>query len=371
MIQNADTNKSVKIRSSDYFLIRFCQKSRFLLRRIADWETRLLQSELETIRLESPVFITGLARSGTTLLLELLASVSGFATHRYRDFPFLMIPYFWNQYLDRFPVNELPVERAHKDRIYVTRENPEAMEEPLWQAFFPQVHSTSNLHRLTPGDSNLDFEQFYTTHLRKMLLVRGGTRYLAKANYHVARLEYLDHLFPDSRFIVPVRHPLTHVHSLVRQHELFTRYAADDPRVARYLEAAGHFEFGPQRVPIRYSVEQGDRVMKAWSRGEEYLGYAIQWRAVYDFINTIRTTDPEIARRLLVVRYEDLCEDPRTTMRQILNHINVKEQDAEGVLSQLERISKSTHVPDLNDGLHGAVCEETGDVAEAYGYSLC
>lgn len=65
----------MRIRSSDYFLVRFCEKSQPMLRRAADLETRILGSKLAAIPIETPVFITGLARSGTTLLLELLATL--------------------------------------------------------------------------------------------------------------------------------------------------------------------------------------------------------------------------------------------------------------------------------------------------------
>ena len=360
----------MNIQSSDYLLIRFAQNAQSLLRRIADWETRFLAADLAEIAIDRPVFITGLARSGTTLLLELLAEVDGAATHRYRDFPFLTIPYFWNRYLDWFPARQEPVERAHQDRIYITRESPEAMEEPLWQAFFPHVHSPTALHRLTGADGDADFERFYKAHLRKMLLIRGGTRYFAKGNYHVPRIEYLAHLFPDARFIVPIRHPLTHVHSLVRQHELFSSYAAADTRVPRYLEAEGHFEFGPQRVPIRLDSTEGDRILDAWSRGDEYLGYSIQWKELYGFVRRLQTADPDIARRITVVRYEDLCAQPEATMGQILEAIEVASEDAASVWKQLQRVSESQHVPSLGDDTQRAICVEVGDVAEAYGYRL-
>ncbi len=360
----------MKIQSSDYFLTCFCQKSQPFLRRVADWESNLLADKLAAVRIEKPVFITGLARSGTTLLLELFATIEGAVTHRYRDFPFLMIPYFWNRYLDWFPVRQEPVERAHRDRIYVTRENPEAMEEPLWQAFFPHVHSTTALHRLTAADGNPDFERFYKAHLGKMFLVRRGNRYFAKGNYHVPRIEYLTHLFPDAYFIVPIRHPLTHVHSLVRQHQLFSGYAAADRRVPRYLEAAGHFEFGPQRVPIRFDAVEGDRILEAWSHGDEYLGYCIQWKELYGFVDTLRAAHPAIARRILIVRYEDLCEQPEATMRQILGSIEVELGCAGRLLARLGSISKSQHAPHLDDSQRKAILAEVGDVAERYQYPL-
>ena len=88
---------------------------------------------------------------------------------------------------------------------------------------------------------NPEFEAEFSTHLQKILWLRGGRRYVSKGNYNVARIAYLARLFPDARFVVPVRDPVSHVHSLVKQHELFCRYAADDARVPRYLEAAGHY----------------------------------------------------------------------------------------------------------------------------------
>jgi hypothetical protein len=360
----------VNIRASDYFLVRFSRRSQSLLRRIGDWETQFLGARLTAIPLERPVFVTGLARSGTTLLLELLAAIDGVATHRYRDFPFLTIPYFWNRYLDSFPVHEQPVERPHQDRIYITRESPEAMEEPLWRAFFPHGHTGDSLHRMTAGDANPEFERFYAEHLRKLLLVRGGRRYVAKNNYHVPRLEYLASLFPDAQFIVPIRHPLTHVNSLVRQHQKFSNYAAADPRVPRWLEAAGHFEFGPQRLPIRLQEGEGERTLAAWTRGEEHLGYAIQWKQVYGFVEMLRQTNAELAQRILVVRYEDLCDAPEPTFRNLLQAIGVDRQSANRALPHLEKISKSEHAPALDEAAQTAIHAEVEAIAAAYEYSM-
>ena len=82
----------------------------------------------------------------------------------------------WNRYLDRLAVPEEPVERAHQDRILITRESPEAFEEPLWQAFFPQAHSATAIHRLDGSVANRAFAQFFQDHIRKLLWLRGGDR---------------------------------------------------------------------------------------------------------------------------------------------------------------------------------------------------
>ena len=117
------------------------------------------------------------------------------------------------------------------------------------------------------------FEAFYREHIRKLLRVRGGRRYLSKGNYNVTRLEYLLKLFPDARFVVPVRDPVWHIASLMKQHALFCEGCSRHPEAVRHLQRVGHFEFGLDRRPIN----AGDpallsRVASAWGRGDELRG---------------------------------------------------------------------------------------------------
>ena len=61
----------------------------------------MLRDRLAAIAIDRPVFIAGVARSGTTLLLNLLSQLPQVATHRYSDFPFLFTPVAWNRLQDR------------------------------------------------------------------------------------------------------------------------------------------------------------------------------------------------------------------------------------------------------------------------------
>ena len=148
------------------------------------------------------------------------------------------------------PTPAPPAERAHKDRILVTPDSPEAMEEVLWMRFFPEAHETGKDQVLTDATSNPAFERFYKDHLKKILLVRGGRRYLSKGNYNLTRFAYLLKLFPDARFIVPVRDPRWHIASLIKQHRLFCDEERRDPRILQHMRRAGHFEFGLDRRAI-------------------------------------------------------------------------------------------------------------------------
>src|SRR3546814_14155500 len=87
----------------------------------------------------------------------------------------------------------------------ITPDSPEAFEEVLWMAFFPDLHDPTASSVLDERTDNAAFESFYRDHIRKLLRVRGGRRYLSKGNYSVTRLEYLLKVFPDARFILPVQ----------------------------------------------------------------------------------------------------------------------------------------------------------------------
>ncbi|MFN0055446.1 MAG: sulfotransferase [Planctomycetales bacterium] len=359
----------MKINTSDYLLVRLAQGGAGVLETLGDIESTWMRKQLDAVSIRSPLFVTGLARAGTTILLEELSKIPGVATHRYRDFPMLMIPCLWSRFLSRFRTRQEAVERPHKDRIKITSESPEAYEEPIWQHFFPHLHAPEAIHRLTGEKRHPGFEGFYTDHLRKILIIRQGERYLSKGNYNVTRIEYLATLFPDARFVIPVRHPLEHVHSLVRQNELFTNYDREDPRVSRYLAAAGHYEFGPQRVPIRLSEVAGNRIRDAWGNGDDYLGYAIQWAEIYRFVDQLRSRQDRLAQQILVVRYEDFCADPAGVMGQTLRHTHL-EAGANFGPQAFEHISPPAPGSSrLSGEVQETIWSEVREVAAAFGYA--
>jgi hypothetical protein len=324
--------------AADYLMTRFAHAVPRAMKLLGDIETDLLRERLETIPIDRPVFIAGLARSGTTLLLNLLSKLPHVATHRYRDFPFLFVLVAWNSLQSGVARSSPPVERPHRDRIKITKDSPEAFEEPIWAHFFASVHDPGSLHRLTADDRLPEFDAFFLQHLRKVLLLRGGNRYLSKGNYNVTRIEYLADLLPDARFVVPVRHPASQIESLMRQHQLFCEYSARDRRVPRYLEAAGHFEFGPQRVPVNIDAEDARRIAEAWSANEEELGYALMWRSIYSHLLALQRDDAQLKERITFVRYEDLCRDAKGEIRRIAAFSDLRD-GVEALTSNLPEVS--------------------------------
>jgi hypothetical protein len=258
---------------------QFVTDHRPLWIKLGNLETKLLEEDLKTIRIEKPVFICGLARSGTTAKLIEIASQPGFTSHRYEDFPFLFTPYWWNKVLQLVPrKKERPTERAHGDGIMITPQSPEAFEEMIWMAFFENLHSTKHSAVLDETTSNPAFEKFYTAHIKKLLLVRGASRYVAKNNYNLTRMRYLKKIFPDAEFIICKRDKESHVASLMRMHARFCEAAKNNPRIVRHMIQAGHFEFGPHRIPIHMGDQESvDEILKLWKNGEETDGWKLLW----------------------------------------------------------------------------------------------
>jgi Sulfotransferase family len=285
-------------------------------------ETRVLADEISATAVDRPIFISGLARSGSTILLEILAQHPDVVSHRYQDYPLVFTPFWWNRLLERMPKREVPpAERTHQDGIAVGPASPEAFEEVLWMAFFPHLHEPSHSSILDHEASHPEFETFYREHIRKLVRVRGGSRYVSKGNYNVTRLEYLQKLFPDARFVIPVRDPVWHIASLMKQHRLFCEGGERHPESVRHLQRVGHFEFGLDRRPIN----AGDaalvaRIEDAWRRGAEVEGWSLYWARLYGYLADRLDADPALRDAALVVRFEDMCRAPDETLQRALAH---------------------------------------------------
>lgn len=333
--------------------------------RLGNLETKSLAGELEQVIVDRPIYVAGIARAGTTILLELLAKHEQVATHRYNDFPGQFVPYWWNN--GRQQEAATPRERAHADRLQVTNQSPEAMEEPLWTAFFPHLHDPEVGNVLDSSTQNLRFENFYRDHLRKLLLVRNKTRYAAKGNYNFTRFAYLNKVFPNARFIAVVRNPRDQIASLIRQHRLFTAGEQAYPRALAHMQRVGHFEFGLDRRPINVGTNVAQQVLELWQTGEEVRGTARYWASIYGWFADQLDRTPSLAKSVLVIRYEDLCLDPQETVCRLFDHCDLP---ASKPMQQFVRniTAPEYYTPDFTDNDQEIIAEETIAVAKRYGY---
>lgn len=308
--------------------------------RMIQWgkrESKLFADEISARTIEKPVFVTGLARAGTTILLEFIARTPGFSAHAYRDYPFVATPLLWNLFQRFWPGVDTKTakERAHKDGIFVTGDSPEAFDEMIWTLFFDHLHDPKQSNLLTGTSASAAFDGFYCDHLRKILYLRHGQRFVSKNNYNIARIDYLRRLFSDARFVVPVRDPVSHVFSLVKQHRLFLAAQQADPRALRYMQRCGHFEFGLDFRPLNIGDNSAvDDILSQAATGDMVLAYARYWQMVHAFLLEKVINDPAV----MVVDYHRLCQSPAQTLAAVATHCRLEGADME--------MAGSIHAPD-------------------------
>ena len=335
----ADHGDRIDVPGGLYWQSRFFRATRGLWRSLGNLETRVVAEETEGLRVNQPIYVTSLARAGTTIVTEMLERHPALTCHHYSDFPNMWTPY-WRNFLLQKSRREPPeaTVRAHRDRILVSHDSPEAVEEVLWMAFFEGLHDEAQCNVLDASHKNDDFDQFYTDHILKLLAVRNANRYLAKGNYNISRLAYLHRLFPDAYFVIPVRSPEHHIASLQKQHRLFSRGHELNDRVGEQLAMSGHYEFGPYRRAVHFgNDETSSAIRAAWDEGRDIEGWALYWADTYRFLAEQLNQHPELAQRCILFRYEDLCTHSEDVITALLSHCELDEpafQDHKAEYSQ-------------------------------------
>jgi Sulfotransferase family len=358
-----------------YWSVRGVHAAAPLFVGLGNLESRMLARSLAKQRVDRPVYICGLPRAGTTVTLQMLSEHPDVVTHKYADFLMPYMPWVWNKVFPRIPVAAMrkPVPRIHRDRIEVTRDSAEMGEEILWEHFFPQVHDESTRNVLDATTSNQAFERFYREHLCKLALVRGRSRYVSKAIMCVVRMQYLRRLFPDARFLLYVRNPIDHVASLIKQDRIWAELEREDPRQIEIIELTGHHEFGPHQVMANVGNQQVLReIRRLFDEGRWAQSRARYWAYVYGFVTKQLDEDPELARRVCIVRYEDLCGDSLATIDRILAH---SELEPESFAATRQAYGQKLSFPDyykpaFDPDALTEIVTATSEVGKRFGYDV-
>lgn len=369
------TPQKFSVPSPFYWSVRGVHAAAPLFVALGNLESQFLARRIAAERVDRPVYICGLPRAGTTITLQMLSEHPDVVTHKYADFLMPYMPYVWNNVFPRIPVDAMrkPVPRIHRDRIEVTRDSAEMGEEILWEHFFPQIHDETKYNVLDGTTSNPAFERFYSEHLRKLSLVRGRSRYVSKAIMCVVRMQYLRKMFPDARFLLYVRNPIDHVASLIKQDRIWAELEKNDPRQIEIIELTGHHEFGTRQVMANVGnpdVLREIRTMFDDGRWAESRGR--YWAYVYGFVAKQLDDDPELARNVCIVRYEDLCSDSPATIDRIIAHAGL---DPQRFVAARETYSKKLSFPDyykpaFDAATLAAIVAATDGVARRFGYDV-
>jgi hypothetical protein len=289
---------------------------------LADLEDKLYKRELASIRLDRPVFITGLPRAGTTLLLEICADGGEFATHTYRHMPFVLVPMLWRRLSARFWKRSQAIERAHGDGMLVSVDSPESFEEMVWRPFWRAHYKR---HRIVPWGREQDegFTAFFRSHMRKIIALENQTRpaalrYISKNNLNIARLGAIRTVVPDAILVVPFRDPVDHAASLLRQHQNFLALHRKDRFGRQYMARVGHYDFGANLRPIDFDHWLPD----GWTRSDRSLDatqlefWLRYWTAAYSHLSRSKVGAHFVC-------FEQLCETPGNVLGELAERLGV------------------------------------------------
>lgn len=290
-----------------------------LQQNLAAIEDKVHGKSLRDIELLPPVFITGLPRAGTTILLETLAKLPAVATHRYSDMPFIMAPALWKGVSGRFRKKVPAQMRAHGDGITIDTDSPEAFEEILWLEHWSEHYSQTGIRTWADDPVDAEFREKLQNHMRKLILARGLKRahYISKNNANIARIDFIAKTFPDAGIVVPFRHPVEHAKSLLRQHVNFLEMHGKDPFSKRYMADIGHLEFGRLHRPLLFpDVEERLRQF-ANTDLEYWLTYWIlAYRAVL-----------ESSGKVVLVSLDSLRSDPLAVLSRLSARLGLSDTD--------------------------------------------
>jgi hypothetical protein len=316
----------------DRLLHRMAFVAPFVQLTAADIEEMVCGASYSAACAARPVFITSLPRAGTTLMLEALNHFPSLASHTYRDMPFVLAPILWSRLSGPFRQTAELKERAHGDGMDVGFDSPEAFEEILWRTFWPHKYAGAGIDLWRPEDSSRDARGFFSSHMKKIIALRRPDRlhdgrYLSKNNANVARLGLLVRMFPDAKILVPVRQPLAHARSLLRQHRNFLEMHHESPFVQRYMADLGHYEFGAVHRPIRFP-DLDDLIANRDPLTIDYwLAY---WVAGFRHVLLHRD-------HVIVVSYEGSCADPARAVEAICARLDVDDEGLGPTVAELFR----------------------------------
>jgi len=240
-----------------------------------------------------PVFVTGLARAGTTILMREIHATGAFASLSYADMPFVLAPNLWGRIARQGAGARR--ERAHGDGIAVDHDSPEALDEVFWRITAGRDYIRPD--GLWPHVPDAEALAAYADLMRLVCRRRGLPRYLSKNNNLVLRLPTLARALPGAVFLLVLRDPLAHAASLLAQHR---RFLGADRFTRDYMTWLGHHEFGATHRPFRFAPAppQGDPATIDY-----WLGL---WLSVH------RALEPMAAGagNLVFVPHEALARDP-------------------------------------------------------------
>jgi hypothetical protein len=144
-----------------------------------------------------------------------------------------------------------------------------------------------------------------------ILISEKKERYLSKNNLNFKRIDLINSILPNSKFLITIREPLQHAYSLLNQHLHFSKLQKNDDFIRRYMNYLGHNEFGLDHKPWNESLR--------YNNFNEIDYWLEQWILFYKkILKNYRSYN-----NCLFILYEELSN--QDYIKKMISKINLKE----------------------------------------------
>ena len=259
------------------------------------------------------IFISGLARSGTTALLNKIYSTGEFGSLIYKYMPFILSPRLANYFSRLVNSDDSSHERFHQDGIKINNYSPECLDEVIWLKFNKNFRDGVCQHEVLHKEDLKTYLHF----LSKYSEINNRNLVVKNNNNHI-RIDSMAKEFKSCEFIILFREPLPHCFSLLSQHLNFLNLQKSDPFILEYMNLIGHNEFGLGVKPFIYPTTSDNWYLKY---DPLYINYWIkQWIETYSWIIESGITN---LQNVYLVSYELLCEN-NGLYKELCSILNIK-----------------------------------------------
>ena len=229
----------------------------------------------EDFTLNNHIFISGMPRAGSTVLLNFIYSSNNFASLTYKDMPFLMSPNLLSFLKTK---KNFKKKRFHNDDISINTMSPEALDQAFLATF-----------------SKKELSKNYKDYINLILNNYKRKRYISKNNNLLNNLNMIVEDFKNSDILILLRDPIQQSNSLLNKHIQFTNMQKENNFILKYMNFLGHHEFGLGH--------------KSWFLSKKYdnknsIDYWLeQWLLYFENILSLLGKN----NRISFIDYEKLC----------------------------------------------------------------
>jgi len=274
----------------------------FISKSTLEVELLLYNNLLRNFKINKIVFVSGLARSGTTFILNKIFDTNNYSSLQYKNMPFLFMPNLWKN-ISR---TELQV-RTHNDGIMINSLSPEEFDEYFWKVNLDDSYITKDnliIHELSKENLNQ-----YIKYIKLICLANGKTNYLSKNNNNLLRVQSLSKI-PNSTFFLLIREPLNHCSSLLKLHKKYSHLHKADKFSLEYFNFLGHHEFGLNHKSFKFNK-------KINPYNIDSLDYWLfNWFEYYSYAQNV------ITKNVYILFFEDIINKQKKVLDFVSNILN-------------------------------------------------